>query len=345
MDKQILKQSVGLDVSKDTIDACFSQQEIEMPFRILSSHTFRATASGFKKLHEWIRRQQRGSAPLHIMMEATGVYYEEVAYFLHGNGCRISVMLPNKTHFFGKSLDYKSKTDKIDAKKLSQMSLERNLPKWEPPSDNMLAIKRLCRERADFLCDSIATGNRLHAKEYSHAPQKSSLKRSKETVKFFGKKVLETEKAILSAISTDPLISAKLEKVCSIKGVGIISAATVVSEANGFTLFKNKAQLVSYAGFDVVENTSGTSIQSPTKISKRGNSRIRKALYFPAIVAVKHDPAMKILFQKIFDRTKIKMKAYVAVQRKLLVLIYTLYKNNQEFDPNYVSSKKPDKIA
>jgi transposase len=345
MAKQILKQSVGIDVSKDTIDACFSQQEAGVPFRILSSHTFPATAKGFGKLHEWVCRHRDAPAPLHMLMEATGVYYEELAYFLHEKGYRVSVLLPNKTHFFGKSLGYKSKTDKIDAKKLSQMSLERNLYQWVPPSDTMLAIRRLCRERADFLDDKTVTGNRLHAKQHSHAPQKASLKRSKETLKFFQKQVKETEAAICAAIAQDPLIKERLDKVCSLSGVGTITAATVVSEANGFALFKNKAQLVSYAGFDVVENTSGTSIQSPTRISKRGNSHIRKALYFPAIVAVQHDPAMKAVFQRVFDRTKIKMKAYVAVQRKLLVLIYTLYKNNQAFDPNFKSTKNPGSLG
>lgn len=334
-----------MDVSKDTIDACFSQQEVDVPFRILSSHTFAATATGFRKLQEWICRHRHAPAPLHLMMEATGVYYEEVAYFLHDKGHRLSVLLPNKTHFFGKSLDHKSKTDKIDARKLAQMSLERNLPKWEPPSDTMLTIKRLCRERADFLHDQIVTSNRLHAKNHSHAPEKSSLKRSKEMVKFFNKQIKETEAAIRTAIEADPLIKEKLDNVCSLTGIGLVTAATVVSEANGFTLFKNKAQIVSYAGFDVVENTSGTSIHSPTKISKRGNARIRKALYFPAIVAVQHNPAMREMFDRVFNRTKIKMKAYVSVQRKLLVLIYTLYKNNQKFDPNYVSVKNTEALA
>lgn len=346
MGNQILKQSVGMDVSKDSIAACFSQQETGKPFRILSSKTFPSNPSGLRRLGEWINHYRRQPAALHLMMEATGVYYEELAYFLYAKGHRVCVMLPNKTSAFAKSLDYKSKTDKVDAKKLSQMSLERELPKWEPPSDTMLKIKRLCRERTELLDEKVAFSNRLHAKKHAHEPEKSSLKRGKEAIKFLQKQVKETESAIRDAIAADQQVKERLKKVCSIKGVAIATAATVVSEANGFVLFKNKAQLVSYAGYDVVESQSGTSIKGATKMSKRGNHRIRKALHFPAWVAIKHDPAMKNLYNRVFDKTKIKMKGAVAVQRKLLVLIYTLYKNNQEFDANYQSSKtaNPDKI-
>lgn len=341
MGNQILKQSIGIDISKDNVAACFSQQEVGKPFRILSSKTFTSTPIGLRRMDEWIKRYRHEAVPLHLMMEATGVYYEEWAYSLQAKGYRVCVMLPNKTSAFAKSLDYKSKTDKMDAKKLSQMSLERELPKWEPPSDVMLRIKRLCREKTELLNEKNAFGNRLHAKNHSHSPDKSSLKRSKEAIRFLEKQIRQTEAAIQSTVAGDANISEKLKKVCTIKGVAIATAAAVVSEANGFTLFRNKAQVVSYAGYDVVENKSGTSINSPTKISKRGNHHIRRALHFPAMVAVKHDPAMKKLYDRVFDRTKNKMKALVAVQRKLLVLIFTLYKNNQEFDPNYQTVKTP----
>ena len=339
MGNQILKQSVGLDVSKDSVAACFSQQEVGKPFRILSSKTFTSAASGLRRMDEWIKGYQHESVALHLMMEATGVYYEELAYFLHGKGYRVSVMLPNKTSAFAKSLDYKSKTDRVDAKKLSQMSLERDLPKWRPPSDTMLTIKRLCRERGELLDEKTAFNNRLHAKKHAHAPEKSSLKRAKDTIKFLQKHIQEIESAIKKAIAADPQIKERLERVCTITGVATATAATVVSEANGFVLFKNKAQVVSYAGYDVVLNQSGTSIKGATKISKKGNHRIRKALHFPAWTAIKHNPAMKEIYNRVFDKTKIKMKGAVAVQRKLLVLIYTLYKNNQDFNPNYQSSK------
>jgi transposase len=333
--KQVLKQSVGLDVSKDTVAACFSQQEIGKPFRILSNRTFSINAAGFKQLDEWIVRQYDKTVPLHLLMEATGVYYEELAYFLQGKNYRLSVLLPNKTSAYAKTLDYKTKNDKIDAKKLAQMSLERELLQWTPPNDTMLKIKRLCRERTELTDEKVAFKNRLHAKTHAHAPLAQSSKRAKSALKFLAQQIKEIEREINKTVNDDPDIKQRMDKVCSIKGVGLISAATIVAEANGFVLFKNKAQLVSFAGYDVVENKSGTSIESKTKISKRGNHRIRKALHFPALVAVKHETQFKNLYDRVFGASKIKMKAYVAVQRKLLVLIYTLYKNNAVFNANF----------
>jgi transposase len=199
----------------------------------------------------------------------------------------------------------------------------------------MLKIKRLCRERDEILHEKTAVSNRLHAKNHSYQPEKESLKRAEKLLKFLENQVKEIEKAIQATIEKDPEIKQKMEIICSIPGISIISAATIISETNGFALFKNKAQLVSYAGYDVVEVSSGTSVKKIPRISKKGNKHIRKILYFPALTATLHDAKMKNLYLRIFDKTKIKMKAYVAVQRKLLVLVYTLYKKNEVFNPDF----------
>ncbi len=335
MVRQVLKQSIGLDVSKDSFSACFSQREIKKEFRILSSRKFACTTKGFREFEKWFTHLRREGVPLYFLMEATGIYYEELAYFLFNQGEKVSILLPNKTSAYAKSLDYKSKTDEIDAKKLAQMSLERDLPLWAPPSDKMLKIKRLCRERDEILQEKTAVSNRLHAKDHSHQPEKESLKRAEKLLKFLEMQVKQIEKDIQSTIENDPEIKQKIELVCSIPGIAIISAATIISETNGFALFKNKAQLVSYAGYDVVEVSSGTSVKKIPRISKKGNKHIRKILYFPALTATLHDAKMKNLYLRIFDKTKIKMKAYVAVQRKLLVLVYTLYKKNEVFNPDF----------
>ncbi|MFN0174609.1 MAG: IS110 family transposase [Saprospiraceae bacterium] len=339
MEQQIFKQSVGLDISKDTFVACFSQRQAGKSFHILSSRTFKCTNGAFEQFHKWVQSQRHASAPLQLLMEATGVYYEELAYFLHAKGYPLTVLLPNKTAAFAKSLSYKSKTDSIDAKMLAQMSIERDLPRWVPFSDSVLAIKRLCRERAEVIDTQVVFKNRLHAKQHAYRPLKSSLQRTKKAQALLKKQVSDIEIALLKAVKEDEFLRQKVENACSVPGVGFVTVANILAETNAFALFKSKAQLVSYAGYDVVQNTSGTSLNSPTKISKKGNHRIRKAMYFPALVAVKSDPNMKNLFNRAFDKTKIKMKAYVAVQRKLLVLIYATFKSNQPYDPNHISIK------
>ena len=335
MATSVIKQSVGIDVSKKELSVCFSNLEQGQRTRILSTKTFNNTSAGFKKLESWVLKLRQNEVPFCLLMEATGVYYEDAAYFLKAKDWSVSVLLPNKTKAFAKSLDYKSKTDKIDAKILAQMSLERSLPLWEPLSPKMLTIKRLCRERVALQDQKTAAKNQLHAKQHAHETEKNSLKRSEKLIQFLKKQIGQVEKAIGQEVETDAVLKEKIEKVCSIKGVALITAATVIAETNGFALIENKAQLVSYAGYDVVENQSGSSIRGKTKISKKGNSHLRRAMHFPALNAIKYVPELKALYERVFEKTKIKMKGSVAVQRKLLVLIYTLFKKNEAFDPSY----------
>jgi len=339
MEQQIFKQSVGLDVSKDTFVACFSQRQTSQSFHVRSVKTFKCKADAFKQFHLWVQKQHLASAPLHLLMEATGVYYEHLAYFLHEKGYRVTVLLPNKTAAFAKSLNYKSKTDTIDAKMLAQMSLERDLPLWNPLGNTMLLIKHLCRERAEIIDTNTVFKNRLHAKNHAYRPLKDSLQRAKKAQGLLKKQILDIELALRNAIKQDPALRQRVENVCSNPGVGFNNWGCILAENHAFAIFNSKAQLVSYAGYDVVQNQSGTSLNSPTRISKKGNHRIRKALHFPAVAAVKSNPNMKQLFDRVFDKTKIKMKAYVAVQRKLLVLIFATFKSNKPYDPGHVSVK------
>lgn len=336
----ILKQSIGIDVSKDKIAVCFAVEQTDKKFRILATRKFDNNASGFAQLHGWIKKHQKADLPVNALMEATGVYYESLAYFLREINVRVSVVLPNKTKAFAKSLDYKTKTDGIDAKILAQMSLEREVSEWAPAGKNMLKLKRLCRERIELLMDKTSVNNRLHAKKHSYKGEGSSMKRAEKILAFLKKQIEEVEQEITKLIASDPDLKGKVEKICSIKGIGIITAATIIGETNGFALIKNKAQLVSYAGYDVVENQSGTSINGKTKISKRGNSFIRRALHFPALTTIKHNPSLKALYDRVFESTRIKMKAAVAVQRKLLVLVYTLYRKDECFDPQGLITNK-----
>ena len=116
-----------------------------------------------------------------------------------------------------------------------------------------------------------------------------------------------------------------------------------MAETNGFELIKNKRQLTSYAGLDVREKQSGTSVKGKPKISKKGNRNLRKALHFPSMTAVKRNDEHRELFHRIVSRTGIKMKALVAVQRKLLELMYILYKTKSFYEASYEENRTKNK--
>ena len=331
---KLLKFSVGTDISKDKFDACISAIDDIQQVTIKASRTFKNNPEGFEEFLTWVKRHYKQGLPISYIMEATGVYYEKLAIFLSNNKCYVSVVLPGKSKHYLKSIGLKTKNDKIDAKGLSRMGAEQRLDQWKPYSKSIYRLRSLTRQNESLNKQKSIYANQLHAIEHSGYVNKTVVKQIKQFVNLIDKQLTEVAREIEKTINQDIDIRDKVKKICKVKGLGILTVATVIAETNGFILFKNQRQLVSYAGYDVIENTSGNHI-GKTKISKKGNSHIRRILHMPAFSVVKYEPHYKGLYERVFDRTRIKMKGYVAVQKKLLVLIYTLWKKNEEYDPNY----------
>jgi transposase len=102
-------------------------------------------------------------------------------------------------------------------------------------------------------------------------------------------------------------------------------------------LIRNKSQLASYAGLDVKEKQSGTSVKGKPRISKKGNRNLRKSMHLPALTAVKWDDNFREIYAKLISKHGIKVKALVAIQRKVLELIYVLFKNKTIYDKEYIT--------
>jgi transposase len=345
--KVVIKQNIGVDISKDDFKVSFYHLDSTGQKFIKGSRTFKNTLAGFTSFLKWIEKKRIAELAVRITVEATGVYHENLTHFLDDNDYHVSVILANQSKSYAKSLNLKTKTDKVDAKMLGQMGIERDLLKWQPASAKMFVLKQLTRDRVTLLNEKTALSNKLHALNNSFNPNKKVIKRLKERLKLTKKQIKEVEKEIKQTIQTDEVLKQKVDNICKVKGLGIITVATVIAETNGFTLFTSRGQLISYAGYDVVEKESGTSVKGQARISKKGNKHIRRALHFPAITSVKYEPMFNQLFKRVLLSSGIKMKGYVAVQRKLLTLIYTLYKTDIPYDPNYLNKKierEKDKI-
>ena len=94
-------------------------------------------------------------------------------------------------------------------------------------------------------------------------------------------------------------------------------------------------QLAAHAGLTPCERSSGTSVHGKTRLSCTGNSRLRKALFMPAVVSMRHNPLLKAFSDRLLDRGKAKMQAIGAIMRKLVHLAFGILKSQQPFDPNY----------
>lgn len=333
----LVKLSIGLDISKDTFHACLNFRRSDGQTCRLSSKEFGNRKGGFDALQSWVKRfTPKGYAglPCTFVMEATGVYYENLAYYLDEAGYSVSVQLASNVKHFGKSFNTKSKTDDIDAEILAQMGIERSLDKWEKPTPFWRSMRTLCRERVALIEEKTVISNQLHALKSAYQAPETTLARLEARLEFMKKQIKEIEQQMRETTAADDKVNKRITNVCTIKGVDIVTALTIVAECNGFANFHSKAQLVSYAGYDVVQTESGT-MRKKTYISKKGNRFIRRALHFPAQVAIQRTQEFKEYAARIIDNTKIKMKGAVAIQRKLLILIYKLFTKNEAYQENY----------
>jgi transposase len=329
----IQKQSVGIDIAKDKFDVCFSVMDDKQKVTVKSTRRFANTTKGFTDFDAWVNKFTQAGISIAFVVEATGVYYEQLAWHLFDQGAHVSVVLPNKARKYAESLGIKSKNDKIDAKGLSRMAAEQRLERWQPLSPELQCLRALTREMEGLHHIKTVVNNQLHALQHSKQVNKPTLKRLQQHIALLDKQVKAIEKEIKERVGKDAALKDKVEKITKAKGLGLLSVVTVIAETNGFALIKNQRQLVSFAGYDVVENQSGKRT-GKTKISKKGNSHIRRILHMPAFNAVRlEEPACKTLYERLIAKGKTKMQAYVAVQKKLLVLIYTLWKKNEGYDP------------
>lgn len=334
-----LKYSVGIDISKDNFAVCFCVINQHQVVKILGTRTFRNNYAGFEKLDYWIKNKKKHPIDLRIVMEATGVYYENVAWYLHGLEYYLSVVLPNRSKKYLEGIGLISKNDKVDAKGLARMGAEQNLALWCPPEENFLTLRDLTRQRQMIQESKTAFNNQKQAFLCAKERHPMVIKNLNEILETLERQLEELDKTLLKLIQEDQVLKEKIDKITLIKGVAWLTVVTVLAETGGFNMIRNQSQLVSYAGYDVIENQSGKHF-GKTHISKKGNARIRRIMHMPAFNVVKYEePVFKALYERVFDRSKIKMKAYVAVQRKLLVLIYSLWKNEQDYKPNIIIKK------
>ena len=325
------KQCLGVDISKDKFDCCLSVMDENGSIKTLDNKYFKNELSGFEKLLDWIESKRLMHVEVCVVMEATGVYYENLAYFLIENSqFKICVLLPLKAKYYFKSLELKTKTDKVDAKMLSQLGLERNVPRWEPMSSKMRTIKLLSREYRDNKREANRLKNQLHAKKHSYKVSPSIIKRLKQKIELIDQHCLEIELELRQIVAQDPFLEDKIEKVTSIPGIRFMSVISIIGETNGFILIRNAKQLASYAGLDVVHNASGNKT-GKSRISKRGNKYIRQALYMPALSASKHVNQLAEFYGRINEKNKCKKIGLIGVSRKLLILVYTLWKTDEYY--------------
>jgi transposase len=337
--KKILKEVLGVDVAQKELVVTLGRMFNDLSIELYAYRVFKNSEAGIISLLKWVKLSIDKDVKVHVVMEATGVYHEKFAYYLDDKGYDVSIILPNKISNYIRTLEIKTITDKTCSEAIAQFGLERKLSLWSRPKKVYKELKQLTRERDQIVQERAMVKNQLHAEKTEAIPNKRSIERIQSRIKFLNKQEAEIKRDIEKIVNNDSNLKQEVERITTAPGVGMLTAITVLAETNGFELVRNKKQITSYAGFDVKEKLSGTSVKGKPKISKRGNKYLRKALHLPSLSSVKYNKQHKELYTRIVSKSGIKMKALIAVQRKMLELIYVLWKNKTTYQIDYLEER------
>jgi transposase len=326
---------VGLDVAKHTFDASVvspGRKAKAAAFKELPVKTFDRTAEGVKQFVAWLSGYVPAQAPLpaRAVMEATGAYSIELAALLytHCPELSASVVNPEWTKAYGKSLGLRNKTDRMDARALAFYGLERSPEPYEPLSANQAELRALTRCREDLI-----ESCKGHENQLTDGPQCASVRKSlASVVAHITKTIAAIDDQIRALIGRDESLKRDYDLLNSIPGVGFVTAAVVLAEFGDLRRFGRSRQIGAHAGVTTQKNDSGQ-YESRGRMSKKGNVHVRRVLYMAAMSAKTFNPLMREVYQRLTSRGKKPMVALGTIMRKLLVLMRAIVIARVPFDP------------
>ena len=339
------RQCVGIDIAKQKFNACLYMYDLAGDSGChTKSIEFTNNKTGFNQLVKWVRKESVKDRKIFFIMEPSGVYHETLASHLHKLGFTVYVVLPNKARDFARYNGIKTKNDIVDSISLGLMGCTcRTLKAWTPPLPIYQELKQMTRFNQDLHKIRNIVTNHLEALCHSVDVERSLVSHYRCLLKEIEAKIEKNDRNILGKVKSDPELYKRIERVSTIKGIGLATVIGILAETQGFALITNRRQLASYAGLDVESRQSGPN-DPRHHITKRGNARIRHMLYMPALVALKHNKQSKDTYTRIISKHPTeKMIGVVAVMRKLLLLIYTLWKNGEEYRPDKTTTSTPPK--
>lgn len=314
---------LGIDVSKKTLDiTVLNANGKKRRKRVANSK------EGIKTLFDWLNRQKIQSA--HICMESTSVYWEMVAEDLAEAGYKVSVVNPIRIKGYAMSQLRRSKTDPLDGDTIADFCRTQEPEAWNPPSAQQKKLRALVRHRDALLKTLTQQTNRLAT--YSDADAIASLEK---VITLLKEEIADIEKQIRAFIDQDPDLRDKKSLLETIKGIGETTAIHLLSELYDMESYRNAKAVAADAGVTSSHYQSGTSVRRRSKISRMGKSSVRSCLYYPAITAIRFNPIVQRLAQRLADRGKPKSVIRVAAMRKLLHIAYGVLKHKTPFDPSY----------
>lgn len=315
---------LGIDISKATFDVVLLIGEKKL------HRQFANNSEGFNQLDSWLHKN--GANKVHACMEATGQYGEWLAEYLYQNGHDISVVNPARIKAYAGSKMRRNKTDKTDAELIAEYCLKENPSLWSPPEADFRDLQAMERHLEDLQAMLLQEQNRLESGVKTFWVVEELLNH----IKYLKERISATKEAMQDLIKTNAKLKREHDLLVSIPGIGELTAAKILGEIRDIHQFESARQLAAYAGITPRQFFSGTSVHKKSRITKTGNSNIRRILYMSAISAKKYNPIVAVFCARLLQNGKTPMQAVCAAIHKLLHLIFGILKSGRPFDPNYL---------
>lgn len=333
---KLLKNFVGIDISKTYFDVAIVKHQLTDQ---TIHHQFPQKAEGFLKMLQWLKQQDVmiNEATL-FCMEYTGVYNTGLVNYLVESKAQLWVEMPlriKKAGGFERGSD-----DKAAAVKIALYALRYcdRMQLWQPVDTNLQKIKDLVAQR-DRLVNAITQlkvpvdeikecGCKVQAKlmEKLQEPALKGLQKAKQSV----------EDQITKTVQADEVISQKVARLQSIRGIGPVTAVALLVYTKGFTSFHNAKELACYCGVVPFMKQSGTSVRFKPCVSPFANKKLKKLLHLCALSAIKNDIELRTYFERKVAEGKNKMSVINAVRNKLVHRVFAIIRDERVFEENYV---------
>jgi transposase len=314
---------LGIDVSKCKLDVALLMNDR------CAHATFDNSRAGFRKLLKWLSQHQPGQ--VHACLEATGMYGEAVAEFMYAAGHTISVVNPARIKAFADSQLVRNKTDRSDARVIADFCLAQHPTRWLPPEPAMRDLRTLVRQLDDLVAMRQQERNRL----VSGVSLPSAVRTLRRHIAFLDREIKATEAHIKAHVALHRQLKHLAALLMSIPGIGFKTACKLMAEIQDIDLFDSPRQLAAYAGVTPRLFVSGSSVHRKARMSKKGNAFLRSALFFPAMVAKQHNPVLRPFADRLALAGKPPLAVTGAVMRKLLHIVFGVWKSGLPFDPAF----------
>ena len=323
----------GIDVSQDKLSVALDVKP-RSDVRDIVQKDFARTISGVHDMLEWCSTYNVKPLNLSVLMEATGRYSRELLQWFQNNFPDINVSMgnPRRIKHFIESCNLGNKTDKLDSMAMARMGTVQNPDKTHLPPAEYLQLQEMVRARDDLV-------TKLRSMEVSMAgmpdPTSFAAVTFKRVVKVMAAELKKLDDEIMDFVQRIPEIRAVVKRMCTMPGIGVISACTILSELGPFSSKFTRSMFSAYTGLQPLVKQSGTSLNR-AMISKNGSPLLRKVLYLCSIHATKKISHLAALYSRLLMKGRKPLTARCACMRKMLLILRSMVLNQRDFDPKYV---------